>query len=131
MMCRCKKEKVGTSSYSSFFSFFPTSLRERKEMMTNALKYLLGFCLLGQPAASEYGVDCSFPIHNKDLTCGSYLGDRASIYEEFMLGCREKYGAICQSNDYRRIVTALRQPEMVAVRRLNVLQLQSQVCRIS
>jgi hypothetical protein len=68
-----------------------------------------------QPHGSNYGVDCSFPIHSREFRCGSLLGDRKSFYDAFMKGCREKYGESCDSNEERRISTTLNQPESVAV----------------
>ena len=87
-----------------------------------------------------YGVDVSFPIHhktvstnypwlphnlhpsdNKIATPDEYqqmplqpLGNRQSIYDEFIQGCRTKYpqrnGAACDATEDGRISMSLRQP---------------------
>ena len=64
---------------------------------------------------ADYGVDCSFPIHSKELKCGDLLGtDRMKVYEEFMQGCRDFYGKKgnrCDSTEEDRIEMSLRQPQ--------------------
>lgn len=61
--------------------------------------------------AAEYGVDCSFPIH-RELTCGDLLGDRQSIYDHYMQGCRERYSAdLCDEGEDMRLEMNLRQPQ--------------------
>lgn len=63
---------------------------------------------------SEYGVDCSFPVHSKEWKCGNLLGDRRSVYEDFMEGCRKKYGSQgfrCDITEDDRLEMSLRQPQ--------------------
>ena len=81
------------------------------------LYFLLLLRILGGFAFSspEYGVDCSFPIHSTQLKCGSLLGDRQSVYDDFMKGCRDKYGNECDSNEEKRIRASLDQPLSVTV----------------
>lgn len=60
---------------------------------------------------SPYGVDCTFPIHYKNLRCGDLLGDRKTVYEDYMQGCYDKFGAaICDDYENDRIAMSLRQP---------------------
>jgi prolyl 4-hydroxylase len=63
---------------------------------------------------SSYGVDCSFPIHNLDFqngnSCGNLLGDRFSLYKDFMKGCREQFGHRCDDIEEDRVEQMLRQP---------------------
>ena len=56
---------------------------------------------------ADYGLDCSFPIQNFELSCGDVLGDRKAVYDDFMEGCREFYGSkanrcdrLCQLHVY-------------------------------
>jgi prolyl 4-hydroxylase len=87
----------------------------------------------------EYGVDVSFPMHRsrvsnnyawlphnmdpvhndipskyKDMPVQP-LGDRQTYYDEFLNGCKEKWGASgaarCQQNEDDRIAMTLRQPQ--------------------
>lgn len=66
-----------------------------------------------------YGVDCSFPIHSKELSCGDLLGDRKAVYEEYMQGCREQWGvkgaARCDMNEKDRLEMSRRQPQSMVV----------------
>jgi prolyl 4-hydroxylase len=68
---------------------------------------------------ADYGVDCSFPIHSTDLQCGDLLGDRKSVYEEYMQGCREHWGEKgakrCNSNEQDRLAMSRRQPQSMVV----------------
>ena len=69
--------------------------------------------------AADYGVDCSFPIHSVKSSCGNLLGDRRAVYEEYMKGCREKWGASgarrCDSNELDRLEMSRRQPQSMHV----------------
>ena len=62
-----------------------------------------------------YGVDCSWPVHSKEWKCGGHLGDRESIYEDFMEGCRKHYGPRkakrCDETERDRIEMSVRQPQ--------------------
>ena len=63
--------------------------------------------------AADYGLDCSFPIHNFDLSCGDLLGDRKKFYEDYMDGCREYYGKKgdrCDITEVDRLAMSKRQP---------------------
>lgn len=63
---------------------------------------------------ADYGVDCSFPVHSKELRCGNRLGDRKKVYEEFMQGCRDFYGkraSMCDAIENDRIEMSIRQPQ--------------------
>lgn len=82
-------------------------------LLATAAVYLVG-------AEDEgYGVDCSFPIHSLDFKCGDLLGDRKAVYEEYMQGCREKWGEKgarrCDQNEADRIEMSLRQPQSMVV----------------
>ena len=67
-----------------------------------------------------YGLDCSFPIHSKEFTCGNLLGDRKAVYEEYMKGCREQWGlkgaARCDFNENDRLEMSRRQAQSMVVR---------------
>jgi prolyl 4-hydroxylase len=63
---------------------------------------------------ADYGLDCSFPIHSFDLSCGDLLGDRKQFYEDFMAGCREFYGKKgnrCDQTEVDRLTMSKRQPK--------------------
>lgn len=63
--------------------------------------------------STSYGVDCSFPMHTLDFEadnrCGTLLGDRTAIYNEFMEGCREKFGYRCDQTEESRVEQMFRQ----------------------
>lgn len=67
--------------------------------------------------AGDYGLDCSFPIHNDHFTCdSSILGNGPKErYQEFMRGCKEKWGvkgaARCIQNEKDRFEMSKRQPQ--------------------
>jgi hypothetical protein len=84
------------------------------------------FAILGASAfasandeGADYGLDCSFPIHNKESSCGDLLGDRKAVYEEYMQGCREKWGSKgakrCDGSEEDRIAMSKRQPQSMVV----------------
>ena len=59
-----------------------------------------------------YGVDVSFPMHHEEWT--PLNQERKRIYEEYMQGCRDKYGSKgsrCDQNEKDRIDMTLRQPQ--------------------
>ncbi|KAL7563090.1 hypothetical protein ACA910_022583 [Epithemia clementina (nom. ined.)] len=64
---------------------------------------------------ADYGVDCTFPIHGKQLKCRDRFGDeREKFYEAFMQGCRDYYGkkgGRCDTTEDDRIEMSLRQPQ--------------------
>ena len=65
--------------------------------------------------AADFGVDCSWPIHSTSLNCGGTLGDRKAVYDEYMDGCRQKWGSKgakrCDANEKDRIEMTKRQPQ--------------------
>jgi hypothetical protein len=69
---------------------------------------------------ADYGVDCSWPVHSTDFSCGDLLGDRKKVYDEYMDGCRAKWGkkgaARCDENEQTRLSTNRRQPQGMVVR---------------
>lgn len=96
----------------------------------------------------DYGVDVSFPMHHskvsdnyawlphnrdplhndvpasfKDMVVQP-LGDKQKEYDEFLNGCKEKWGASgaqrCQQNEDDRIAMTLRQPQSMQVRKILV-----------
>mmetsp|Transcript_16020 Transcript_16020/g.44367 ORF Transcript_16020/g.44367 Transcript_16020/m.44367 type:complete len:419 (-) Transcript_16020:242-1498(-) len=72
--------------------------------------------LSASPTASEdFGLDCSWPIHGTESTCGELLGDRFHVYEEYMAGCRAKWGEKgakrCDSAEKDRLEMSRRQPQ--------------------
>jgi hypothetical protein len=83
---------------------------------------LTAFLAIYARAQADYGVDCSFPIHSKEFTCGNLLGDRKKVYEDFMDGCRKRYGSKasrCDSTEDDRIEMSLRQPQSMVVSQQN------------
>ena len=63
--------------------------------------------------AADYGLDCSFPIHSTDLSCGDLLGDRKAFYEDYVEGCRQHYGkkgSRCDITEQERLKMSQRQP---------------------
>ena len=71
-------------------------------------------------SSSQYGVDCSWPIHslefnNKTQRCSykypDLLGDRTSLYSNFIQGCRNQYGERCDETEFSRIEQARMQPQ--------------------
>jgi hypothetical protein len=76
------------------------------------------FCLaaswLQVAMAADYGLDCSFPIHNLESSCGDLLGDRKTFYEDYVQGCREFYGkkgSRCDVTEAERLKMSKRQPK--------------------
>jgi prolyl 4-hydroxylase len=71
--------------------------------------------LVVQGQSSEYGVDCSFPVHSKEWKCDEkLLGNRKQLYENFMDGCRKKYGKQgfrCDVTEEDRLQMSYRQPQ--------------------
>lgn len=64
--------------------------------------------------AADYGLDCSFPIHSMELTCGDLLGDRKAFYEDYIEGCRQHYGKKgnrCDITERDRLIMSERQPQ--------------------
>lgn len=71
--------------------------------------------------AADYGVDCSWPIHSTDSSCGDLLGDRKAIYDEYMDGCRKHWGEKgakrCNAAEADRLVMSKEQPQSMVVSR--------------
>lgn len=66
-----------------------------------------------------YGLDCSWPIHNFESSCGDMLGDRKAVYDEYLRGCREKWGSKgavrCTQGEADRLEMSRRQPQSMVV----------------
>ena len=65
----------------------------------------------------SYGVDCSFPVHHKNIRCKS-LGDRQSFYNKYMDGCRVMHGFMCDAYEESRLFATAVQPQQMTVRTL-------------
>ena len=69
--------------------------------------------------AADYGVDCSWPIHSSEFSCGDLLGDRKAIYDEYMEGCRQHWGEKgakrCNANEADRLEMSQKQPQSMVV----------------
>jgi hypothetical protein len=92
--------------------------------------YVVAVLTVGSLVAADdegYGVDCSFPIHSTESSCGDLLGDRQAVYDEYMQGCRDHWGskgaARCNANERDRIEMSRRQPQSMVVRFVTVLLL--------
>ena len=69
--------------------------------------------------ATSYGVDVSFPVHYEKLVDGP-LGDRRTLYDDFMTGCRAHYSRrpkACDVTEEGRLEMSVRQPQSMQVRR--------------
>jgi hypothetical protein len=79
-------------------------------LLTNLSLYVVGV-----EDEGHYGVDVSFPIHHHWTESSTPLNEeRKVVYENFMNGCREKYGArgrLCDETENDRIEMSLRQPQ--------------------
>mmetsp|Transcript_4391 Transcript_4391/g.12590 ORF Transcript_4391/g.12590 Transcript_4391/m.12590 type:complete len:419 (+) Transcript_4391:2024-3280(+) len=83
-------------------------------MKTFVTSFLLA--ALASPILSEdFGLDCSWPVHNTESSCGDLLGDRFAVYEEYLEGCRQQWGAKgakrCDSAEIDRLEMSRRQPQ--------------------
>jgi hypothetical protein len=80
---------------------------------------ILSVLAVAKVEGADYGLDCSFPIHSTDFQCGDLLGDRQSVYEEYMRGCREHWGEKgakrCDSSEKDRLAMSRRQPQSMVV----------------
>jgi hypothetical protein len=82
-----------------------------------ALVMLVGFSymVVGEEEQGNYGVDVSFPMHHHWTSESTPLNpERKRIYEEFMEGCRKKYGSRgdrCDQTENDRIQMSLRQSQ--------------------
>ncbi len=69
--------------------------------------------------AADYGIDCSFPVKSAEFRCGNLLGDRKTIYDKYMQGCREHAGpkkaSMCDSNEQERFEMSKNQPRSMVV----------------
>ena len=76
-------------------------------------------------AQGDYGLDCSWPIHDTELNCGSLLGDRQAVHEEYMEGCKQKWGSRgaqrCDFNEKDRLEMSRRQPQSMVVSRIDTV----------
>lgn len=59
----------------------------------------------------NYGTDCSFPHFRKVSSCGTLLGNRSSVYFEYMEGCRQRYGDACDDFEEARLRKNKRKPQ--------------------
>jgi prolyl 4-hydroxylase len=89
--------------------------QESRTKMMTLFRNTLFLAALTLAKGVDYGLDCSFPVHGVESSCGDLLGDRKAIYDEFMDGCREKWGAKgaarCDSNELDRLEMSRRQPQ--------------------
>ena len=77
----------------------------------------------GEPS---YGVDVSFPVHYRTFAEDKPLGDRQTLYDDFMAGCREHYSSnsrACDITEEDRVEMSVRQPQsmQVSLSRLHTL----------
>lgn len=91
-----------------------------RTFVVTVLTVLVGsFAIAEEESSAGYGLDCSWPIHNLESSCGDLLGDRKSVYDEYMRGCREKWGEKgaprCAHGDEERITMNRRQPQSMVV----------------
>lgn len=88
-------------------------------MLKLALASLATLLVASKSSSTPYGVDCSFPVFDRDLSaCGNLLGDRQSFYEEYMQGCRDHFGSKahrCDSTEQDRLDMSRRQPQAMVV----------------
>lgn len=85
------------------------------------MRSFLSICLFWSLSqATEYGGDCSWPIFSTEFSCNDQLGDRASVYHDYMEKCREYAGpkgaAICDTTESDRLEMNARQPMSMMVR---------------
>jgi prolyl 4-hydroxylase len=96
--------RMGTMKPSTLFLSLAAAL----------VSFALSLLAAGVAADGAYGVYCSFPIHSKELRCGDLLGDRKSVYEEYIQGCRNFYGRRgerCDLTEKDRLEMTVRQPQ--------------------
>eukprot|EP00980_Cylindrotheca_fusiformis_P021174 scaffold8136_cov127-Cylindrotheca_fusiformis.AAC.14 len=103
------------------FAVLTNSLQSQKQTTIMIFHHFLFFAVLGMAAApsanaqGDYGLDCSWPIHSTDMKCGNLLGDRKKVYEEYLQGCREKWGAKgarrCDEAEAGRLDMSIKQPQ--------------------
>jgi hypothetical protein len=83
-------------------------------LLTNLSHYVVGV-----EDEGKYGVDVSFPIHHHWTESSTPLNEeRKVVYENFMEGCRKKYGRrgkLCDETENDRIQMSLRQPQSMVV----------------
>lgn len=85
------------------------------------MRHLILPCLLWSVTkAIEYGADCSWPIFDTDFSCGDRLGDRASVYHDFISKCHDYGGpkgvSYCDRTEMDRLEMNTRQPKSMVVR---------------
>lgn len=89
-----------------------------------SLYLLIAVLAVGNTIADDtnegYGLDCSFPVHSTETSCGDLLGDRKAVYETYMQGCRDHWGpkgvGRCNGNERDRLEMSRRQPQSMVVR---------------
>ena len=71
-----------------------------------------------------YGIDCSWPIHSKEDKCNGLLGDRKTVYEEYLDGCRKQWGTKgakrCDANEEDRLDMTIRQAQSMVVSKTKI-----------
>lgn len=74
---------------------------------------------------TEYGADCSWPIFSTNFSCNERIGDRESVYNDFISKCHEyggpKGAKLCDRTEMDRLEMNSKQPKAIVVRVLHVL----------
>lgn len=91
---------------------------------SNGLSFICLFLtatVTAQTGGSDYGLDCSWPIHSKerDARCESMFPHQMELYEEYLEGCRQKWGekgaVRCDIGEDDRLGMSWRQPRSMVV----------------
>jgi len=103
---------------NSYGALIPSSISKKapqinqwRAMLRQMRSTLLVTVLALHVSAMYYGVDCSFPQHRQEFNCGELLGDRKSVYIDYMTGCRQYYGADCDEFETDRLRKNQRKPQ--------------------
>lgn len=101
------------SSILAFAALLPSTshAQQKNEQPLNALGQL------------SYGADVSFPVHHSAVLDkddpNQPMGDKQTLYNDFIEGCRNHYGkrgGSCDQTEADRIAMSLRQPASMQVR---------------
>jgi len=88
-------------------------------MVIVALYRSFGLAMEAGSSGADYGLDCSWPVHNIESSCGDLLGDRKTIHDEYIRGCVERWGeegaVRCNDREKERLETNRRQPQSMVV----------------
>lgn len=84
---------------------------------------------------TEYGADCSWPIFSTNFSCNDRIGDRESVYHDFIDKCHA-YGdpkgkKLCDRTERDRLEMNARQPKAIVVRAFVGRKVKSLQCRTS